>query len=61
MANFYLDLTKEVSLPDDNDPELLAAIDRRLKASDEGRVVPIEEVRKLVQQWASKSTSRNLR
>jgi len=60
MANFYLDLTKEVPIPDDNDPELLAAIDRGLRASDEGRIVPIEEVKKLVQQRASKSTSRNL-
>ena len=61
MPEIYLDLTKEVPILEDNDPELLAAITRGLEASDEGRIVPIEEVKKLVQKWASKSTSRNLR
>ena len=50
MAEVYLDLTQEVPILSDDDPEVLAAIDRGLKASDEGRVVPIEEVRKLIAQ-----------
>ena len=61
MAEVYLDLTQEVPIPADDDPEVLAAIDCGLKDSEEDRVVPIEEVRKLIAQWASKSASRNPR
>ncbi len=61
MAEVYLDLTQEVPIPAYDDPEVLAAINRGLKASEEGRVVPIEEVRKLIAQWVSKSASRNPR
>ena len=41
------------------DEETLAAIDRAIKAADEGRVVPLEEVRRRMQEWRTKSSSRN--
>ena len=40
------------------DEETLAAIDRGIKAADEGRVVPLEEVRRRMQEWNTKSSSR---
>lgn len=40
------------------DEETLAAIDRGIKAADEGRVVPLEEVRRRMQEWHTKSSSR---
>jgi predicted transcriptional regulator len=40
------------------DQETLAAIDRGIKAADEGRVVPLEEVRRRMQKWHTKSSSR---
>ena len=36
----------------------LAAIDRGIKAAEEGRVVPLEEVRRQMQEWHTKSSSR---
>jgi predicted transcriptional regulator len=40
------------------DEETLAAIDRGINAADEGRVVPLEEVRRRMQEWHAKSSSR---
>ena len=40
------------------DEATLAAIDRGIKAADEGRVVPLEEVRRRMQEWNTKSSSR---
>jgi predicted transcriptional regulator len=40
------------------DEETLAAIDRGIKAADEGRVVPLEEVRRRMLEWHTKSSSR---
>ena len=40
------------------DEETLAAIDRGIKAADEGRVVPLEEARRRMQEWHTKSSSR---
>jgi predicted transcriptional regulator len=40
------------------DEETLAAIDRGIKAADEGRVVPLEEVRRRMREWHTKSSSR---
>jgi predicted transcriptional regulator len=40
------------------DEETLAAIDRGIKAADEGRVVPLEEIRRRLQEWHTKSSSR---
>jgi predicted transcriptional regulator len=43
------------------DAETLAAIDRGIKAADEGRAVPLEEVRKMIPKWISKFESQTLR
>ena len=42
---------------DEEDEATLAAIDRGIKAADEGRVVPLREVRRRMEQWATKSSS----
>jgi len=42
---------------EEEDEATLAAIDRGIKAADEGRVVAHEEVRKRMQQWATKSST----
>jgi hypothetical protein len=49
--------TKEVEV----DAETLAAIDRGIIAADEGRTVPLEEVRKMIPQWISKFESQTRR
>jgi predicted transcriptional regulator len=43
------------------DEETLAAIDRGIKAADEGRSVPLEEVRKMIPEWIAKFESRKRR
>jgi predicted transcriptional regulator len=43
------------------DAESLAAIDRGIQAADEGRTVPIEEVRKMIPTWISKFESQTQR
>jgi predicted transcriptional regulator len=43
------------------DGETLSAIDRGIADADEGRVVPLDEVRKLVPQWISKFESQKPR
>jgi predicted transcriptional regulator len=45
------------SILDEEDEATLAAIDRGIKAADEGRVVPAEEVRRRMQQWLTKSST----
>jgi predicted transcriptional regulator len=36
------------------DAETLAAIDRGIKAADEGQAVPLDEVREMIPKWMSK-------
>ena len=43
------------------DTETLAAIDNGAKAADEGRTVPLDEVRKMIPKWISKFESLNQR
>jgi len=43
------------------DARTLAAIDRGIADADAGRVVPLEEVRKLIPQWISKFESQKPR
>ena len=42
---------------EDEDAETLRSIDRGLKSADEGRVVPLEEVRRRLKAWPTKSSS----
>jgi predicted transcriptional regulator len=42
----------------EEDEETLAAIDRGIKAADEGRVFSFEEVRKMIPEWIRKFESR---
>ena len=57
MATPELDLNQEVPMTDEEDEETLAAIDRGVESADAGRLVPIEEVRKRLARWNTKSTS----
>jgi hypothetical protein len=43
------------------DAETLAAIDRGIRDADEGRTVPIDEVRKMIPKWISKFESQKAR
>jgi predicted transcriptional regulator len=58
-----VDLKMEVPATEDVqvDAETLAAIDRGIKAADEGRTVPLEEVRKMIPKWISKFESQTPR
>ena len=46
---------------DEEDEETLAAIDDGIRDAQAGRTVPIEEVRKLLPQWITASSSRKER
>jgi predicted transcriptional regulator len=49
--------TEEVEV----DPETLAAIDRGIKAADEGSTVSLEEAREMIPKWISKFESQTRR
>jgi predicted transcriptional regulator len=53
-ADLFASTQQEIEV----DEETLAAIDRGIKAADEGRVVPLEEVRRRMQESHTKSCSR---
>jgi len=42
---------------EEEDEATLAAIDRGVRAADEGRTLPLEEVWKRLEQWFTKSSS----
>jgi len=52
-----VDFNKPVPILEEEDEATLAAIDRGIKAADEGRVVPLEEVRQRMKTWLTKSSS----
>ena len=54
---FQIPATEEVEV----DSATLARIDRGIKDADEGRTVPLEEVRKMIPQWISKFESPKVR
>jgi predicted transcriptional regulator len=53
--------TDSTPILDEEDEATLAAIDRGIKAADEGRLVPLQEVRRRMEQWATKSSSPKMR
>jgi predicted transcriptional regulator len=53
-----LNLGDPPAIPDQEDEETLAAIDAGIRDAEAGRTVPIEEVRKLLPQWITASSSR---
>jgi len=52
---------KPVPTADDEDEGTLAAIDQGVRDAKAGRTVPVEEVRKLMPQWITDSSSRKKR
>ena len=52
-----VDLDEPVPILDEEDETTLAAIDRGIKAADEGRVVSLQQVRQRIQKWLTKSSS----
>jgi predicted transcriptional regulator len=55
------DLEQSALILDEEDEVTLAAIDRGVRSADEGRVVALEEARKRMNQWRTKSSSRKTR
>ena len=51
------ELQKPAPALDDEDEETLAAIDEGLRDADAGRTVPAQEVRKLLPQWTTASST----
>jgi len=56
-----LDFDDPAPLLDEEDEETLAAIDEGVRDAEAGRTVPTEEVRKLLPQWITASSSRKER
>jgi predicted transcriptional regulator len=52
-----VDLDEPASILEEEDEATLAAIDRGVKAADEGRVVPLEKVRQRMKTWLTKFSS----
>jgi predicted transcriptional regulator len=52
-----IDFDNPASLDEEEDEETLAAIDEGICDVEAGRTVPIEEVRKLLPQWITASSS----
>ena len=51
------DFNESAPILDEEDEATLAAIDLGIKAAEEDRVMPLEEVRKRMSQWLTKSSS----
>ena len=56
-----INFNEPAPLTDEEDDATLAAIDRGIEDADEGRTVPLEEVRKMIPKWISKFESRKKR
>ncbi len=55
------DLIEPDSILDEEDAATLAAIDRGIKAVDEGRAVSFEEARRGLRTWLTRSSSQKTR
>jgi predicted transcriptional regulator len=51
------DVNQSAPILEEEDEATLAAIDRGIQSADEGRVVPLEEVRQRMSRWLTKSSS----
>jgi predicted transcriptional regulator len=60
---FVIDLKLQVPVAEEIkvDAETLAAIDRGIKAADEGQAVSLDEVREMIPAWISKFESHHRR
>ena len=56
-----LDLDNPPPILDEEDEETLAGIDEGIRDADAGRTIPVEEVRKLLPQWITESSTRKKR
>ena len=56
-----VDFDDPTSIDEQEDEEALAAIDEGIRDAEAGRTAPIEEVRKLLPQWITASSSRKER
>ena len=56
-----LDFGYPAPIPDEEDEQTLSGIDEGIRDAEAGRTVPIEEVRDLVPQWITESSSRKKR
>ena len=56
-----LDLDNPDPILDEEDQDTLAGIDEGIRDAEAGRTVPIEEVRNLLPQWITESSSRKKR
>ncbi len=52
------ELDKPAPILDDEDEDTLAAIDEGIRDAEAGRTVPPEEVRRLLPQWITASSTR---
>ncbi len=55
------DLENPAPVVDDEDQEILAAIDQGLRDAEAGRTVPADEVRSLLPKWTTASSTRKKR
>jgi len=53
-----IDFDNPAPIDDEEDEETIAAIDEGLRDAEAGRTVPIEEVRRLLPEWITASSSR---
>ena len=57
MAKVNIDFDDPAPIPDEEDEETLGSIDEGIRDAEAGRTVSIEEVRKLLPQWITASSS----
>jgi hypothetical protein len=53
-----LDFNEPTPILDEEDEATLSAVDRAVESANQGRLVPIEQVRERMQEWLTGSSSR---